>query len=130
MRLYFLPCLHPFWRVGFYFRQGELEYHPQITTTRLMEAQNLFSIARSEPYSMSHSSCARQRERCSIFIASESLFPIRSYRKCTPSRPLSLFRPWFLFHRFLILGLMLYLLCHILVPLSCGRRGEGAVLRL
>ena len=37
---------------------------------------------------MSHSSCARQRAHSSIFIVSESLFPIRSQRKCTPPKSL------------------------------------------
>jgi len=44
----------------------------------------------SELYRMNDSSCARQRALYSIFVVSESLFPIRSHRKCTPSKSLLL----------------------------------------
>jgi len=42
----------------------------------------------------------------SLFIVNDSLFPIRSYRKCTPSKS---FRPRFLFRRFLSLHDALHL---------------------
>ena len=53
-------------------------------SSKLTESDSVFT-ASSESYRMSDSSCARQRARSSIFIVSESLFPIRSHRKCTLS---------------------------------------------
>ena len=55
-----------------------------------METQTLFSVAWSEPYRMSVSSRARHRARSSIFIFSESLFHIRSHRRCFASGALFL----------------------------------------